>query len=223
MTNESKEALLGDLALKRQSTRRYGYSNLHDLAHGAYECKFVSPYSKTAGNIDSNLFVFPQDLSSEEQFSGVPDRETIRLGYTPAVRTNRNLIRLLSAYFSKGLGEIYASNVFPFIKPGNMSARIRSEDLVWAAREFALPQISIVRPRLTVVLGVAAFDAISVAAGHRPSQSLDAAINTPFDFNGSRTWCQAHTGGGAGNRGSAAQIEGDWKTMADWYHSHRNT
>jgi hypothetical protein len=215
--NTAKEELLRVLAQKRQSTNRPGYKNLHALAGGAYECDFVSPYSKTAGNADSDIFVFLQDLSSEEEFSGEPDQETIRLGYTSSVKTNINLIRLLSMHFNKSLADIYASNVFPFIKPGKMSAPIPLDDLIWAAAEFALPQIDIVRPRLTVVLGVAAFDAILVAAGHPYSQSLCAAIEAPFEYKGSKIWCQAHTGRGAGNRGSAAQIEKDWSTMADWY------
>jgi uracil-DNA glycosylase len=217
--NESKQSLLAALALKRQSTHRPGYKNLHELAGGAYECQFVSPYSKTAGNVDSDLFVFLQDLSSEEQFSGAQDQDTINLGYTPSVKTNTNLIRLLSVHFNRSLADIYASNVFPLIKSGGMSARIPLDDLSWAAAEFALPQIEIVRPRLTIVLGVAAFDAILDAAGHPYSQSLGAAIEEPFEYKGSKIWCQAHTGRGAGNRGSAAQIARDWRTMANWYYN----
>jgi uracil-DNA glycosylase len=215
----SKKNKLAALARKRKDTHRDGYSNLGDLARGAYDCEYVSPYTKTAGNVDSDLFVFLQDLSSENEFTEPPDETTIRLGYTPSVKTNINLQSVLRTHFGKELTDIYATNLFPYIKPGNMSRKIPQKDLVWAANEFALPQLDVVRPHLVVVLGCAAFDAICIATGHPVAQSLSQAIQEPFDYLEGKIWCQAHTGWGARHRSGAGQIAQDWKVMADWYRS----
>jgi restriction system protein len=126
----------------------------------------------------------------------------------------------LQWYFGLELKDVYATNVFPFVKLGAMSASIPMRDLVRAAREFALPQIEIVGPRFAVCLGKAAFDAVAVAAGRRRTRSLADAIDSPFEIGSTQVWCQAHTGPLGTltrNRIGADQVAKDWARMAAAY------
>jgi hypothetical protein len=40
------------------------YSGIGDYHDGAYECERVSPYTKTAGNVDADVMVLLQDWAS---------------------------------------------------------------------------------------------------------------------------------------------------------------
>jgi restriction system protein len=114
------------------------------------------------------------------------------------------------------MSEVYATNVFPFVKLGGNSS-IPHRDLVRAAREFALPQIEIVRPRLAVCLGKATFNAVAVAAGGRRAKSLAEAIASPFEFGQTQVYCQAHTGQQSTNyrnRNCIDRVAQDWAYMA---------
>lgn len=62
-----------------------------------------------------------------------------------------------------------------------MSASIPAGDMARAAREFALPQIAIVQPRLGVCLGLETFRAMQRATGRRPSAMITDAIAHPFE------------------------------------------
>jgi uracil-DNA glycosylase len=110
--------------------------------------------------VDTELMILLQDWAPDDRLSGpfLPERCTV--GHDPSRRTNRRLHELLLRHFALELEEVYATNVFPFIKVH----KIQPEDFVRAAEEFALPQIKIVEPRLAVCLGKAAFNAVSVAA-----------------------------------------------------------
>jgi hypothetical protein len=161
MTVDKRTQLLR-LARLRQGTRLVGYGCLADYHEGAYECDEVSPYTKSAGNVDARVFVMLQDWASNDTLRGPFDPESARLGHTPNRRTNILLQRLLREVFDVSLAEVYATKLFPFIKPGGMSARIRWGDLVRAAREFALPQIEIIKPALVVCLGLNTYNATRV-------------------------------------------------------------
>jgi uracil-DNA glycosylase len=209
----NKEVLLLALAQKRKTTSWPGYSQIGDYHDGAYECDFVSPYTKSAGNIDSEIFVLLQDWSSDESLRGSLDSDCVRFGLTRALPTNKRLIELLRCQFGVELGDVYATNLFPFIKRGNISSYIPRRELVRAAQEFALPQIQIVQPKLVICLGLNTFNAIRIALGQTPAQRMNEAIASPFTIDKSRIWCQAHTGKlGQNNWGSECVAE-DWRKM----------
>jgi len=86
-------------------------------------------------------------------------------------------------------------------------------DLVRAAQEFALPQIEIVGPKLLVCLGLNTFNAIRIACGHTPTQRMDGAVASPFTFNESRVWCEAHTGARGQNNRGRERVAEDWRKM----------
>lgn len=160
-----KEERLLELARKRQATRWPGCRPLVEYHDGAYECNFVSPYTKTAGNVDAQIMIILQDWSSHERLSGELDADAVTHGHTPSLPTNRSLTRLLHAHFGQRLTDTYGTNLFPFIKSGGLSAPIRARDLEQAARDFAVPQIDIVAPRLVVCLGLRTFNALRKAIG----------------------------------------------------------
>jgi restriction system protein len=120
-------------------------------------------------------------------------------------------------HFGVQTKDIYATNLFPFIKPGPMNSKIPWNRMVEAARESALPQIRIVQPRLVIALGLDCYQALRAAAINSggPHQ-LAVAIRNPFPLDGARVYCQAHTGWGFAKRGRE-QTHKDWTAMADWY------
>jgi len=218
-----KHARLLELTRRRQLTRWPAYRCIGDYHEGVYECEFVSPYTKSACNTDAELMVLLQDWSCDAVLSGPLLPERLALGHDPSRRTNQRLRDLLRQHFGLRLEQVYATNVFPFVKVGPMSASIPRRDLERAAREFALPQMEIVGPGLAVCLGKAAFNAVAVAAGRRPTKSLADAIASPFEIGRTQVWCQAHTGQQGTNyrnRNGVDRVTGDWARMASAHNRH---
>jgi restriction system protein len=211
----NKRQRLQTLATKRQRARWPGYKGIGDYHHGAYECPYVSPYTKTAGNIDAEIMVILQDWSSDKSLRGPLDSDSITYGYTRSLPTNQNLVSLLETHFGVSLKDVYGTNLFPFIKMGHMGTNIPRHDLVRAAHEFALPQITIVRPKLVICLGHVTFNALREASGFEPVYPIAKAIQNPFNLAQTRIWCQAHTGvRGQNNRNSGRKrVPNDWKQM----------
>jgi restriction system protein len=155
----TKEKELLKLAKLRQKTRYDGYKSIAEYEDGYYECDYVSPYSKSANNINTDVFVVLQDWSSDENMHGIC-QETNKLGYTPSVGTNIKLIALLKQYLNLELKDTYATNLFPFIKMGDMSANIPIKDMRKAAKEFTLPMIEIIKPKIVIALGRKTYDSL---------------------------------------------------------------
>lgn len=218
-----KRAALLDLARRRQATRWPPYKCIGDYQEGVYECDFVSPFTKSAQNHDAMLMVLGQDWAGDVWLSGPLDPGARDVGHTLGNRTHENLVKRLDFHFGFRLQDVYATNVFPFVKPGRENAPIPMKDLARAALEFALTQIAIVRPVIAVCLGKAAFNAVRIAAGHFECRLLDEAIRSPFVVGSTEVWCQAHTGQiGTNNRNRAdpARAKDDWARMAEAY-NHR--
>jgi hypothetical protein len=96
-----------------------------------------------------------------------------------------------------------------------MGSAIPRRDLVRAAAEFALPQIWIVHPALVICLGLPTFNALREVCGHPRIYPLAAAIHSPFSIDGTRVWCQAHTGGQgqAMRNANRTKVPNDWRRM----------
>jgi restriction system protein len=217
----SKADRLRALAHKRQSDTSWPYyCQIGDFRDGAYECDHVSPYTKSAGNVDADVFLMLQDWSSSEFLSGPLDEDAIRYGHTPRLPTNRSLKALLRDHLGLDLGDTYGTNLFPFIKRGAMDARIPPKAMARAASEYALPQVEIVAPRLVICLGVATFKAMQKACGVRPAAKNTAdAIGAPFAHGAARVWCQSHPGqlgSNNRNRGGVDRVSADWAAMGEW-------
>lgn len=216
----SRVAELAALASKRASARPVGYKNIGEYHNGIYECDFVSPYSKVAHNHESPIFVLLQDWISDDVLSGPVLADAVTLGRIPKLPTNRNLDRFLREHFGIDVSETYATNLFPFIKPGGMSGAIPLKDLCMAAREYALPQIQIIKPMLVIALGLNCFNALRFASASQKNRNIAEAIASPFAVGPSMIWCQAHPGAlgqNGRNKLDARQVEADWSAMAAWY------
>ena len=50
-----KRARLLELARERQADRWPGYDTIGDYHEGRYECDFVSPYARSAANVDAHV------------------------------------------------------------------------------------------------------------------------------------------------------------------------
>lgn len=214
----TKHARLLDLARKRQRARWRGYACISDFHGGAYECDHVSPYTKAASNVDSSVMVLLQDWSSEDRLRSELDPDAVEFGHSPRLATNQNLISLLRRHFGLGLSDVYATNLFPFVKPGGLSASISEADLVRAAAEFAVPQIRIVDPAIVVCLGARVYDAIRKSEGLKPIGGMSERITTPIRIGKAQVWCQAHTGAlgtNNRNRGGVDRVNADWERMAE--------
>ena len=216
MASENKKTQLLELGKLRRSARWPGYKCIGDYHDGAYESDFVSPYTKTAGNINADIMVILQDWWSDDGMSGPLNEDSAKLGYCRWVVTNQNLKQLLSDHFEVGLEQVYGTNLFPFIKLGKKNSSIKSSDMTRAAREFALPQIRIVNPRLVISIGIETFNALRKACELPTCDTTSDAIDSPFEIGSTRVWCQSHTGQlGRNNRnkGGVDRVSDDWKKM----------
>jgi len=208
--------------MKRRRSRWPGYKCIGDYHGRRYDCDFVSPYAKTAGNFDSQIMVLLQDWSSNDALCGNFHDDCAKCGYGVNLPSNKNLIRLLEEHYHLSLKDVWGSNVFPFIKMGGLSSRIPPQDLCRGAVEFALPEIQIVRPKLVICFGQATFNAVRKACELDPVYPLAKAIRSPFTWpvgrREVRIWCQAHPGRlgqNMRNRGGRLRVPGDWKRMRE--------
>jgi uracil-DNA glycosylase len=163
MPNRDKERRLKALAQNRRSDVPKGYRCVSSFWNGKYDSDFVVPWTKSACNADADLMIIAQDWASKNKLKRAFNQEMADLGYDPRLETNKGLFECLDKYMHLKFGETYATNVFPFIKPGRMSAQIPRNDLKRAATDYALPQIKIVSPRMVICLGIGTFNAIFAA------------------------------------------------------------
>jgi len=219
--NCRKQNSLFKLAQKRQLTRWAGYSCIADYHGGAYECDYVSPYTKSASNVDANAMLVLQDWASSEYFERHDGliSDLVELGYDSSVDTNINLKRLLKTHLNLDLQETYATNLMPFIKLGGMSSSIPKKVLVNAAIEFALPQVKIVQPKIVICFGLQTFNAMRKACSEQQMNNMGDATNSHFSYESSTIFCQAHPGllgQNNRNRGGVNRVSLDWGTMMEY-------
>jgi hypothetical protein len=150
----SPSAMLPDayraLALKRSSTRWNGYKQPEDFGYDFSE--WVSPYTKGA-HVMGHFALVLQDWSSEDTLKAGVNPDVQELGRTRNLRTNIRLEKLLYSVLGISFEETYATNIFPFIKPGGISASIPKRDVLQAARTFARLELEIVNPTHILALG----------------------------------------------------------------------
>lgn len=138
------------LALKRSSTRFNGYKQPEDFGYDFRE--WVSPYTKGA-HMMGHIALVLQDWSSEDTLKAGVNPDVLELGRTRTLRTNIRLERLLRSILGISFEETYTTNIFPFIKPGGISASIPKRDVLQTARTFAKLELEIVNPTKILALG----------------------------------------------------------------------
>lgn len=162
----TKRKMLRALTLRRRNNVPAGFRCIGSFHNGRYESQHVVPWTKSASNVDADLMIVAQDWASEDFLNGPFNADMASFGYDKRLPTNRKLFELLDKQLGMSFSSTYATDVFPFVKRGNMSARIPFSLLVSAARDFCIPQIKIVNPKVTVCLGIATFNAVRVALGY---------------------------------------------------------
>lgn len=210
-----KITALIELARLRQSTHLDGYACIGDFHHGIFECDHVSPFTKSGNNVDAEVMIVGQDWSSTDKLaSEPPDMRSAKLGYTPNLPTNKNLDALLMRHFRLTRAECYLTNLFPFVKQGNLSTNIPFSDLIDCAQRFTLREIGIVSPQIVICLGIRTFNALRRASGIKGTLKLDQGMKSQFCFKNSMIYCVAHTGRLGMNHRGREQVESDWQKIA---------
>jgi hypothetical protein len=110
-----KNLLLEEIVNKRQQSRWEGVRCLSDYHNGLYECDYVSPFTKSANNVNAKVMLVLQDWASDNYLKDcLPDPELIEMGHDPKLPTNKNLKTLLKDHFHLSLSDTYATNLFPY-------------------------------------------------------------------------------------------------------------
>jgi restriction system protein len=208
---KEKYSAIKELSLKRRNDRLAGYHNISDFHEGKYDSyDFVSPFTKSAANYNADIMLIAQDWSSAEKLSQKYNPEISQLGYAPALPTNRNLHQLLKNHLDTEFCKTYATNLFVFIKPGGISAPIGTADLVYSARTYTLPEISIIKPRFVVCLGARVLSVISkIIIGK--SIGVNESLINPIRYSDSLIIGAFHPGGlGTAGAGGMKNIRSHW-------------
>jgi uracil-DNA glycosylase len=205
----SKIEKLKNLGMQRKSGAYQGYYNLAQFHKGEYETDWVSPYTKSANNVNSPMSLVLQDWASSDYLSGEIDWDAIRCGHSPKRKSNRNLKHALKEVYSLELSDVFATNLFPFIKCGDMSERIPRRDLDQAFKDFCWPQVEIVAPRLVVCLGRSVY--ASFVRKLNPARSIGQ-VGCFFEYENRVIYYQHHPSGrGVG----LSQLVTEWRKMKD--------
>lgn len=210
--------LLAELAKKRWGAKWDGYKNPFEY-DPSYDCnQWVSPYSKSAHNVDAKVMLVLQDWASDEWLKDRKDESLSRLGYDKHLTTNINLKALLRNHLDLELADVFVTNLFPFVKPGGMNEPIPMADLRRAAEHFAFPQIVIIRPRLVLSFGIKTFNALRGTCHLRNVDTVEDAIASPFEYDGIEYWGLGHPGvlgTKARNANDPYQVDKDWQGIAN--------
>lgn len=201
---------LKKLGTLRKSKTYPEYANLAQFHDGVYETDWVSPYTKSACNVNSAIFLVLQDWASADFLSRPEiDSDSVKFGHTTWRPTNRNLKSVLKSVYSLDLSDVFATNLFPYVKSGDMSKSIPQSDLNRAFDEFCWPQVRIVSPKLVVCLGSAVFN--TFVRNLNPSQSVSP-VGSSFAYQNHVIYHQHHP---AARGVSLNQLTREWRTMKE--------
>ena len=210
---------INELAAKRKKNVPTGYKGIGNFFGGIFECDWVTPYSISSHNVDADVMIVLQDWCSEEYLLDLAEekkRELSKLGHDTVLPTNKNLKRFLKEHFKSELRDVYLTNLFPFVKPGEMKADIPSQLLRNSAAEFTIQEIKIVQPMLVVCCGIKVFNALAGAADKNKVKNLNEAATTSFYIDGSHVQAVCHPGAlGLANRnkGGIDRNKTDWQNL----------
>lgn len=123
---------------------------------------WVSPYTKGAHTLGGIVLVL-QDWASVDGLSGPPDAGIQNIGRAASRQTNQRLEHLLGSVFGLSIAQTYATNAFPFVKPGSMSSRLNTGDVKTAVGQFLSKELAIVKPKLILALGAVTYTALHSA------------------------------------------------------------
>lgn len=158
------EDLANDLFFFQDKDRRGYAKHVGDFGEDLDTDEYVTPYTKGSNNLCSDIMLVLHDWSSENELQklkiGSDKRnEVVEKGRDEGKPTNTRVKNLLSEYLGKELEEIYATNAFPFIKPGPMSNGIYPNQFQYCVRKYTVEEIKIVQPKV-VIAATHAYEAL---------------------------------------------------------------
>lgn len=195
--------------------------NLADFHDGIYDRHdFVSPWSISAHNPNAKVMIFLQDWSSSDVLEKGLDSETLELGYTPHLTTNKNLLQMIDLYLGVPLSDLYITNLFVFVKPGRLSANIPVRHMTYSASRYGLAQIEIIRPKMVLCLGGATYNGMRRALGVNPVKIGAGLDMPPISYCEAKIYGLSHPGGlGVKNAGGMRSVHDQWKTIGKIHNS----
>jgi len=210
---------LKKLALQRKSFCFDGFRKISDFQGGAFDIEdYVSPWSIGAHNFDADVMLIGQDWASSKWLSNPKNLSFAALGKDPNLMTNRNLDEYLN-YFCLNFSDTYATNAFVFVKEGGMSAKIAKKFLRESIKDFLLPQIEIVKPKMIICLGAETYNAVRQENGYSEIK-VSSGQETAMPFMGADVYGANHTGGhGTKNAGGKESARKQWQILAGHYKS----
>lgn len=138
------------LATQRVQAKWPGYSQPEEFGYDFRE--WVSPYTKSAHALGGVAIVL-QDWASADRLSSGVEPAIQQHGRDPELLTNRRLDTLLHRVFNLTIDQVYVTNAFPFVKPGEMSGPVPTSDLFKSVVTFTSPELELVRPTMVLALG----------------------------------------------------------------------
>lgn len=205
-----------EITSKRKAKTPHGYVSVESLYGGRYDSNdWVSPWTKSACNVDAEIMLVAQDWGSTNAFSKGFDKRIASLGYSPDLPTNKRLFRLLDKYFHLDFSDTYATNLFVYLKKGALSARIPAIDMQFCVREFLIPQIDIVQPKAVLCLGAYVNNSVRKVLA-LPPLPLREAYKAPITYTGIRIFGLPHPGGlGTSSVGGQNAVEEMWRWVSN--------
>lgn len=149
-----------ELAAQRVASAPSGYKQPEDFGYDFRD--WVSPYTKGACKRGGIALVL-QDWASEDGLLQNPHPQIPDLGRNPSIRTNDVLQAVLKRVFGLHLSDVYATNVFPFVKPGGMSSPVPQRLVNSTALQFTARELQFASPSIVLALGVVAHVALQNA------------------------------------------------------------
>ena len=195
------------------------YMQVDELDGGIYSSwELVSPWSKSAFNTDSRLMVIGQDWTSYDPNKEKNKKKELTFGmingWDPAFITNKNLQILLNDCFNLSFADIYATNLFVFVKIGDASAYIPMKDLKYSAENYTKKEIDIVKPEIILCLGVRTFEALRKVLSSEEVIFKDS-LQSPINYQNCKIYGVPHTGfRGINNAGGLEGVKKIWKTIS---------
>ena len=215
MNIKNKKELISELARKRKAQKLSGYASIGDFENGVYDLKDnVTPWTNEAGNLEANLMIVGQDWASVEWLSNPVNKVYAPIGRNPNLETNKNLDKYLKL-FGLRFEDVYATNAFVFIKNGKMSARVPTNDFLQCVKDYLIPQIEIVHPKMVICLGAQTLNGLRKVLGYKSIKVAEGHLNS-ISYKGIDIYGAYHTGGlGTASAGGKSEALKQWEYLVD--------
>lgn len=212
---KQKVFALEKLALERKKDKLENFLNIGDVLDGYYDHgNYISPWSKSAFNVNTKVMLIAQDWSSEKFLTKKKDEDAATIGHTPSLPTNVNLKKMLRDSFKLEFEDTYATNLFVFIKKGSISNSIPIKAMLYSTKEYAIPQIEIVKPQIVICIGAVTNNIMRRSLNFPPVKIKDS-VNNPAYLGNTKIYGVYHTGGlGTANAGGYRHAVQLWHEIA---------